>query len=254
MNIAPPSGYDEIAPLQKHHRVKLPAAGTAPPSFGRLHAIPVSLEEFSAAGRDYPLVFIRQPDSDDFVAVAALGMQPRQNLFVLSDGLWDRRVYLPAYVRRYPFCMARPPSAAEARRERIVCVDTSALQADGEALYDKHGDALAHWDTLERLIVDYENDLEHSDEVCKLLYEMDLFEPFTMKADIDGFTLQIDGMHRVNQEKLEALRESHLRKLFEAGAMEKLYAHLLSLQNFRRLLNRRSFFALKPPADSRELN
>ncbi|HEX7810607.1 MAG TPA: SapC family protein, partial [Burkholderiales bacterium] len=59
---------------------------------------------------------------------------------------------------------------------------------------------------------------------------------------------------RVAQDRLESLHEDSLRRLFEAGMMDKIYAHLLSLENFRRLLNRRSFFALKPPSDSRELN
>jgi hypothetical protein len=254
MKITPPTGYEQVVPLQKHHRVSLPAAGTAPQSFARLHAVPLSLEEFAAAGRDYPLVFLRLPGNDYFTAVAAVGMQPRQNLFMLSDGLWDRRVYLPAYVRRYPFCMAKAPDAGGSQGKGIVCVETAALTDDGDALFDKKGAALAQWSSLERMIREYEEDLQHSDELCKLLYEMDLLEPFTMKAEVDGFTMQLDGMHRVDQEKLESLREEDLRRLFAAGAMDKLYAHLLSLQNFRRLINRRSFFALQPPVDARELN
>ncbi len=252
MKITPPAGYEQIAPLQKHHRVSLPASGAAPAAFGRMHAMPVSLAEFAPASRDYPLVFIRQ--GDGFAAVAALGLQPRQNLFVLGDGLWDRRVYLPAYVRRYPFCMSKVTVDGEERKERIVCVEAGAIQVGGEALYDKNGDPLARWTTLERLIRDYESDLARSEELCKLLDEMDLLEPFTMKAEVDGFTMQLDGMHRVAQARLESLHEDSLRRLFEAGMMDKIYAHLLSLENFRRLLNRRSFFALKPPSGSRDLN
>lgn len=254
MKITPPAGYEQVAPLQKHHRVTLPASGAAASAFGRLHAIPIGLAEFGPASRDYPLVFIRHPAADDFTAVAALGLQPQQNLFVLGDGLWDRRVYLPTYVRRYPFCMSKVAVDGEDRKERIVCVEASALEEGGEALYDKRGEPLAHWRVLERLIFDYESELARSEELCKLLGEMSLLEPFTMKAEVDGFTLQLQGMHRVAQDKLESLHADSLRHLFEAGMMDKIYAHLLSLENFRRLLNRRSFFAIKPPADSRELN
>jgi hypothetical protein len=254
MKTTPPAGYEQIAPLQKHHRVSLPASGEAPAAFSRMHAMPVGLAEFAPASRDYPLVFIRQEGGGDFAAVAVLGLQARQNLFVLSDGLWDRRVYLPAYVRRYPFCMSRVSVDGQERKERIVCVEASAIQGDGEALYDKNGHPLAHWTTLERLIRDCESDLGRSEELCKLLDEMGLLEPFTMKAEVDGFTLQLEGMHRIAQERLEALHEDSLRRLFKAGMMDKVYAHLLSLENFRRLLNRRSFFALKPPSGSRDLN
>jgi hypothetical protein len=252
MKINPPAGYDQISPLQKHHRVILPPAGMAPPSFSRLHALPISFAEFGPASRDYPLVFIRH--GDRFNAVAALGMQPRQNLFMLSDGAWDRRVYLPAYVRRYPFCMSRLAVEGEERRERVVCVEAGALHEEGEPLYDKGGNPLAHWRTLERLITDFEADLLRADEMCGLLQEFDLLEPFTMKAEVDGFTLQLEGMYRVAQERLESSACAVTRRLFDAGAMERIYAHLLSLDNFCRLLNRRSFFAVKSPADRREFN
>src|SRR5262245_58546472 len=106
MTTSPPAGYERITPLQKQHRVTLPSVGLAPASFARLHAIPIGFSEFTQAGRDYPLAFVRTGE-DTFSAVATLGMQPGQNLFVLSDGSWDRRVYLPSYVRRYPFCMSR---------------------------------------------------------------------------------------------------------------------------------------------------
>ena len=253
MKINPPAGYDKIAPLQKHHRVTLPPAGTAPASFSRLHSLPISFAEFGAACRDYPLLFLHR-GTDKFSAVAALGMQPRQNLFMLSDGAWDRRVYLPAYVRRYPFCMSGVTLDGEERRERVVCVESGAIQGNGEALYDKTGGPLPHWKTLERLIFDFESDLLRSDEMCDLLQDLDLLEPFTMKAEVDGFTLQLEGMYRVSQEKLESSPDAALRSLFDAGAMDRIYAHLLSLDNFRRLLNRRSFFAIKPPEDRREFN
>ena len=37
--------------------------------------------------------------------MAILGIQEGQNLFVMPDGRWDRRAYIPAYIRRYPFCV-----------------------------------------------------------------------------------------------------------------------------------------------------
>jgi hypothetical protein len=253
MKINPPAGYDQIAPLQKDHRVMLPPAGTAPPSFARLHTLPISFAEFGPAGRDYPLVFVRRGEAA-FSAVAALGMQPRQNLFMLSDGAWDRRVYLPAYVRRYPFCMSRLTVDGEERPERVVCVEAGALHEEGEPLYEQGGQPLAHWKTLERLIMDFEADLLRADEMCELLQELDLLEPFTMKAEVDGFTLQLEGMYRVAQERLESSPGAVTRRLFDTGAMERIYAHLLSLDNFRRLLNRRSFFAVKSPTGRREFN
>jgi len=253
MKIDPPPGYEQITPLLKNHRVLLPRAEETPPIFHRLHVMPLSLMEFEPACRDYPIVFLSNDGGRTFNAVVVLGMQVKQNLFILTDGMWDRRAYLPAYVRRYPFCINRGETG-EPQDERVVCVEESALRDSGQPLYDADGQPLPQWTILEKMIFEYEQDLVRCESMCKLLAEMKLLEPFTMKAEVDGFTMQLDGMHRVARATLEALPANQLRQLMSAGAMEKVYSHLLSLDNFRRLLNRRSFFAIKPPNRQTDLN
>jgi hypothetical protein len=254
MKIDPPLGYGQITPLLKNHKVLLPRAEETPAVFHRLHVLPLSLSEFEPACRDYPIVFVSNDGGRTFNAVLVLGMQVKQNLFILTDGMWDRRAYLPAYVRRYPFCMSRVTVDGKPQKERIVCIEESALHDSGEPLYDANGDPLAQWVTLEKLIYDYEQDLVRCEALCQLIAEYKLLEPFTMKAEVDGFTMQLEGMHRVTRATLEALPADQLRRLMSAGALEKIYSHLLSLDNFRRLLNRRSFFANKSPNRQGDLN
>jgi hypothetical protein len=66
--------------------------------------------------------------------------------------------------------------------------------------------------------------------------------------------MQLEGIHRVSRPALEALAGDQLQRLMSVGAMDKIFSHLLSLENFRRLLGRRSFFAIKPPAKRADLN
>lgn len=254
MKISPPLGYEQVVPLKKGDRVILPRADAVPDFCRRLHVVPLSLSEFAPACRDYPIVFLSPDAGRTFGAVAVLGLQVLQNLFILTDGTWDRRAYLPAYVRRHPFCMARVAREGESRKDHLICVEQSALRESGEPLHDESGAPLPQWQLLERLILDFENDLMRGEELCALLAELQLLEAFSMKAEIDGFTMQLEGMHRVSQAALESLPEAALRRLLGAGVMDKIYAHLLSLDNFRRLLNRRSFFAVKPPAQREQLN
>ena len=133
-------------------------------------------------------------------------------------------------------------------------IEESALHDAGEPLYDRDGQALSQWTVLEKLILDYEQDLVRCESLCQLITELNLLEPFTMKAEVDGFTMQLEGMHRIARSALEALPGDRLEQLMSAGAMEKIYSHLTSLNNFRRLLNRRSFFAIKPPNKQGDLN
>ena len=52
--------------------------------------------------------------------------------------------------------------------------------------------------------------------------------------------LQLTGMHRVDEKKIEDLNASQLKNLVKKGILGRLYAHLLSLDNFSRLLGRKA--------------
>jgi hypothetical protein len=88
VNITAPFGYGEIVPLLKEHRVLLPDGNT--PAFCRkLNALAVSVGEFVAAGRDYPVVFVRAGD-EGYAPVVILGLAEGSNLYVDASGEWDR--------------------------------------------------------------------------------------------------------------------------------------------------------------------
>jgi hypothetical protein len=77
--------------------------------------------------------------------------------------------------------------------------------------------------------------------MCALLADYGLLEPFTMQATPKGgAALQVTGMHRVSEKKLEELNAAQLKNLLRRGAMARIYMHLLSLQNFARLVERRA--------------
>ena len=48
------------------------------------------------------------------------------------------------------------------------------------------------------------------------------------------------GMHRVAEGKLADLSPDQLKMLVQKGILARVYAHLISLSNFGRLLDRRS--------------
>lgn len=240
MKITPPFGYPEIIALNKNQRIVLPKSGDAPDFCRELNAMPVSYSEFPRASHDYPLVFISGDNGKTFGAVAVLGLQNGQNLFVDASGAWDKSVYPPAYVRRYPFCMAKVNVDKVTQKERIVCVAQRAIdEKNGEALFDNQGGALPRWTEMEKLLHEYEADLVRSEEMCAILKEYDLLEPFTMQATRNtGGAMQLTGMHRVAESRLETLKEDQLRALIKKGVMGRIYVHLLSLDNFARLLDR----------------
>ena len=251
MDIKPPYGYQEIVPLTRKHRVLLPEARALPLVFRNITALPLSFTEFAAACRDYPIAFVSSDEGRNFVAMAVLGLENQQNLFVAADGGWDAGVYLPAYVRRYPFCMTRITVNGQEQPERVACVEKRAINEKGEALHDAKGEPLPAWEERRKLLFEYEADLVRSDEMARTLAGLDLLETFSMQAiPNEGSPLAMTGMYRVAEQKFGALAPEKLKELTQQGILARVYAHLISLNNFGRLLDRRAGLARPIAASS----
>jgi len=238
MHIQPPFGYSEIVPLQKDRRVRLPAPGALPEFCRKANALPISYSEFPAACRDYPLAFVSTDSGRSFSPVAVLGVAGGENLF-LHDGRWETSAYFPIYLRRYPFCMARITLNSVEQADRMICVEKAFLSEDGERVFDDGGAPLPAWLPIEKLLRDYEADIDLVREMCSVLSDYSLLEPFTLQAALAGGAMSFGGMYRVDEKRLEFLNAAQHRTLIRKGIMGRIYAHLISLDNFTRLVARK---------------
>lgn len=240
MDIKPPYGYQEIVPLTKQHRVALPDGRKLPASFRNLNALPLSFTEFTVACRDYPIAFIGA-DANNVIPMVVLGLENQQNLFMAAADTWDASVYVPAYARRYPFCMTRVTVDGKEQAERVACVEKRALSDQGDALFDGKGEPLAAWEERRKLLFEYESDLLRCEEMCRELSRLQLVETFTVQAvPNQGAPVSLTGMYRVAEQKLADLPADKLKELAQKGMLSRIYAHLISLANFGRLLDRRA--------------
>jgi len=82
------------------------------------HAVPLTVTEFSIACLTFPIIFV----GEDKTPLAVMGLNAEQNMFLRDDGLFDPGIYVPAYVRRYPFVFANDDAA----QQSILCIDRSA--------------------------------------------------------------------------------------------------------------------------------
>lgn len=134
--------YDNIVALNRERHADLrlkPANGDC--SFARdSHFVPLAGTEFYQAAADYPIVFAG--DEGEPTPVALLGLREGDNAFVNADGRWRSGTYVPAFVRRYPFVLARGDDSDS--DNLTVCVDESYAgftreAGEGEALFDAEG-------------------------------------------------------------------------------------------------------------------
>src|SRR3954470_9750004 len=135
MQISPPFGYSEIVPFLKTHKVRLPRPGELPAFARQRNALPLSHTDFQLAAREYPIVFTTGDGGKTFATVAVTGIADGENLFV-RDGAWASGVYVPAYARRHPFCMAIVNREGAAAKERLICIEKAFVDEGGESMFD----------------------------------------------------------------------------------------------------------------------
>lgn len=238
IRIAPPFGYGEIIPLLKSHRVAA-ATDQVAPAFRASNAIPITISEIPRAARDYPIVFASPDEGQSFGVVALLGLRDRDNLFVTEEGRWRECSYLPAYVRRYPFCMATVSHDGQVADERIVCVERAMLDENkGLASEMPDGQRAGWWSERLHLMQEYEADLIRTRQMCDILKKLKLLHAFGAQAiTADGEVVNLAGMYRADEALLENLKADELRMLIRKGILGRLYAHMISLDNLGRLLD-----------------
>lgn len=103
-----------------------------------VNAIPLTLDEFAPAMRNYPIVLA---GGDIPTPVALVGYEAGKNDCVGKDGQWQKDHYIPAYVRRYPFALVRESDTSD---RNILCADLSSVifEMNGEddrALFGEDG-------------------------------------------------------------------------------------------------------------------
>ena len=179
-----------------------------------------------------------------FIPVAVLGLRNQENLFVGEDGQWRPHCYIPAYFRRHPFCIAELPKADGAEPQRLVCVEAEQLAASDQPLISEDGAPTERWQAIQQLLEAIEGARQQTRVFTRRLEALELLTGFDALATANsGQQMRLQGMFRVDEQKLSGIPQKELKQMLSKGELRCLYAHLISLENFGRLLD------LTPVAD-----
>jgi hypothetical protein len=234
-----PLFYNGLEPLNsdQHASWKLKPATTAP-FLVQTHAVPVTTDEFPLVQRFMPIVFSA---GDDPVPIALMGLNEGVNVFMNEDGsLRDTGTYVPAYVRRYPWMLARlHPEATELSLCFDPTTDTMGPFDDGEPLFADGQPAEATQAILE-FNRQFEESGQRTNAFMKEVREMGLLMEGEVTIQQDGTPQPFiyRGFQMVNEEKLVDLRGDQLRKMTQSGMLPLIYAHLFSLALMREIFSR----------------
>jgi len=196
------------------------------------HVCEISLPEFFYAARHYPVVFIKSAQNEMRASVIT-GLRADENLFVDAKGDWFEQVYVPAYVRRFPFSVVDGPEGGS-----MVMVDESGLELSDDPYFDAAGEATEKWKAQQELVSDFIGAEKRTDEFAAHLAELDLLEAFNAQVNPQQQeSMHVTGMYRVNEDRLNRLPAKTIKSLMMQGELSRVYAHLISLENFAKLLD-----------------
>jgi len=198
--------------------------------------------EFVQASRHYPIVFAQDQQTGGFLPIAVTGLNQDENLFVdAASGEWVKDVYVPAYVRRWPFFGVRLTGEEAKNGNILICVDESGLEESKTAVFDAAGQPSADFQPTQTLISEMEGARPATEHLCQTLKEFGLLEPFEAHAfPKGGQEMRLRGMFRVNEDKLNEIQGKDVKRLMKNGELSRIYAHLMSLDNFKFLMDRAS--------------
>lgn len=222
-----PLFYRSIVPLNREtHKALGLRTSSRPYEFAKgSHMIPALVEEFGAASRHLPIVFLM--GTSGLSPVFIVGLKPGRNDFVNEDGQWTAG-YIPAFLRRYPFMFGEVQG-----REPVVCIDDSyeGLSRDeGEKLFDEEGAETPMLRDKIKFVNDYFQAARRGELLAKRIQEHDLLRAISLEAKVPGGgTTTVHGFFAVDETKLAALPDQAFLQLRKDGLIGPIFAHLLSL-------------------------
>jgi len=231
-----PVFYNDLVPLNsnEHAAFRVKPSESAPFLLNQ-HAVPLTIDEFVPAQRFLPIIFSAGEES---VPLALMGLNEGVNTIIDEEGKLRGPTYVPAYVRRYPWMLAklRPDSD-----ELSLCFDptseTVGAFEEGDLLLldDKQPSELTKG--ILKFCEDFEQAAQRTAMFMKELQEMDLLMDGEVAIQMPGSEQPFvyRGFRMVNEEKLREMRGDQLRKINQSGMLPLIYAHLFSLQLMREL-------------------
>jgi hypothetical protein len=167
-----------------------------------------------------------------------LGLRQNENLYINDAGQWEANVYIPAFVRRYPFVLAEKPVGAEGD-DFTVFLDEAYEgfgTSEGDRLFKEDGSDTELLTNAVKFLGEFQQHIARTQWFMEQLRKHDLLEPRNIRLEKkDGQSINLNGLFVVNEDKLRQLDEKTTHEFLREGVLGWIYAHLLSLSNIDRV-------------------
>jgi hypothetical protein len=202
--------------------------------------------EFADVQREYPIFFRKDPANGTFMAIALLGLQKDENLFLDESGKDERgwiADYVPGVLARGPFFIGHQQREVGGKIEinPVIHVDMEhprVSRTEGEALFMPQGGNTRYLDRIAALLNGIGKGLDISKPMFDAFTAADLIEPVQLEIKVNSEEqYNLTGLHTISREKLANLDAETLFKLHRAGFLQGAFLVVSSTVNVQRLID-----------------
>jgi len=197
--------------------------------------VPVVFQEFYSLATEFPLMFVRNKNTGDFVPGAMMGLKKGVNLYCQTSE-WQPN-FVPTSFTLTPLSVSRlDPHSNEAD---IAIDEQSPLlsETEGELLYQSDGEATDYLKSRIDHVVRVTQQSMQAVSLCRYLAEKRLFTTRTLHLQHSEKSpkYEVEGVFAIDEEALEKLNDEEFQELRKRGLLPIIYSHLTSLQQIIRL-------------------
>jgi hypothetical protein len=196
--------------------------------------------EMREAQRDYPILFIKNPETGQFQSVVLLGLVANENLYI-NDG-WHAS-YIPAMIKKGPFTIGfeEQEQNGELVKQPIIAIDMDnprVNKASGEAIFLEDGQASPYLQQVNQSLKTLHEGAQLNEQMFQAFLKNDLIEPVALNIELEnGEKISLEGNYTINEEKLSKLSGDALNELHQNGLLRVAYFITASLGNIQRLVD-----------------
>lgn len=198
--------------------------------------------EFEEVQRDHPII-LRRNDAGAYQAVALLGLERDENLFLADGERWDAG-HVPLIRQRGPFRIGMPGGAGEAGGEPMLHVEPDhprLNRSEGEPLFLPHGGHSPYLEHVVRIMRSIHEGLRTAPGLYAAWAEADLLEAMTLRLSLDDRThFDVPDAFVIPPARLQALDGAVLERLNQAGQLRPAFLVSASMGTVSRLLERKA--------------
>lgn len=187
---------------------------------------PVLIDEMTSLLPSYPLAFARVKEGL-FTLVALHGIYNEENLFLNEENRWISN-YIPNVYKAYPFVLV----------DNTLCFNMESglykevpNEDEGDLrFFDDEGNTQEIIQKVLASLAKHNKYRQLTFDAVKSIVDADILTPWILSAENTNPEKQfIQGLYRIDEQKLKALSGEKLEKLNKAHALSIAYAQLLSI-------------------------